>query len=235
MAPSRKNIKSTNVRLPRHYDFRIKNGCVIQIVGPSGSGKTFFACNLLLAKDLFKLPIREVYWHSGVKEGELGGTLRKLNKLRKGKVHYVNGLPAGWTDKPKRYDVIVIDDLFEEVNRDAVTFNQLFTKIARHRQVTVLFLTQNMFHQGGKHRTRNLNTHYLVLFKNPRDRTVIDFVARQAYPHKRKDLMEIFHDVTKNKPHGYLFIDFTQECPDSLRIRTDILNRRHGPLIYKLT
>ena len=44
--------------------------------------------------------------------------------------------------------------------------------------------------------------------------------------------MDVFHDATDNKPHGYLFLDFTQECPDGQRVRTDILNR-YGPTIYK--
>lgn len=225
--------KNNNGQISGDYDFRIENGCVIQIVGPSGSGKTYFACTLLLAKSLFKLPIRNIFWHSGVKEGELGATLRKLRDIKR--VQHVFGLPNGWVDKPCKYDAIVIDDLFEEANKDAVTFNQLFTKIARHRKVTVLFLTQNLFHQGGKHRTRNLNTHYLVLFKNPRDRTVVDFLARQAFPSQRKLFMEIFNDATMNRPHGYIFIDFTQRCPDELRIRTDIFNRKKGALIYKLS
>jgi len=209
---------------------RLKNGAVIQIVGPSGSGKTYFACTLLGSKNRFLSPIQTIYWHSGVKEGELGDTLKKLKKLKR--VRHVFGLPEGWIDKPKMHDAIVIDDLFEEANKDAVTFNQLFTKIARHRQVTVLFLTQNMFHQGGKHRTRNLNTNYLVLFKNPRDRTVVDYLARQAYPTNRKFLMDAFTDATENTPYGYLFIDFTQECTDDLRVSTDIFNKQ-GPLFYK--
>jgi energy-coupling factor transporter ATP-binding protein EcfA2 len=213
-------------------DTRIKNGSVIQIVGPSGSGKTFFICNLLSdSPNLFKLPIREIYWHSGVSEGEIGDTLTKLRKLKR--VHHVHGLPEGWTDKPKKLDLIIIDDLFEEVNQDAVSCNQLFTKIARHRQVTVIFITQNLFHQGGKHRTRNLNTHYLVIFLNPRDKTVIDYLARQAYPTDRKFLIDAFSDATDNKPYGYLFMDFTQECPDRLRIRTNIFNKISGPIFYK--
>jgi energy-coupling factor transporter ATP-binding protein EcfA2 len=212
------------------YDFRLKNGAVIQVVGPSGSGKTYFVCSLLGSKSSFRKPIKEIYWHSGIAEGEIGDTLKKLKRLRR--VHYVIGFPDDWIDQPKKHDVIVIDDLFEEANRNAATFNQLFTKIARHRQVTVLFLTQNIFHQGGKHRTRNLNTHYLVLFKNPRDKTVIDFLSRQIYPSNRKFLMDAFNDATNDKPHGYIFMDFTQECPDRHRVRTDILNRS-GPTIYK--
>ena len=140
---------------------RIKNGTIIQVVGPSGSGKTYFTCNVLASKSIFQHPIREIFWHGGVAEGEIGETLKKIKRLRR--VHYVLGFPQGWLNRPQQRDVVVIDDLFEEVNNTAVAINQLFTKIARHRQVTVLFLTQNLFHQGGKHRTRNINTQSLKI------------------------------------------------------------------------
>ena len=86
-----------------------------------------------------------------------------------------------------------------------------------------------MFHQGGAHRTRNLNVHYLVLFKNPRDRTVISYIARQAYPQNTKFLTDAFQDAT-NKPNGYLFIDFTQKCPEEFRVRTNIFD---DMIVYK--
>jgi len=207
---------------------KLTNGAVIQVVGPSGSGKTYFTCRLL-TENFFLHPIKRIFWHSGISEGESGETLKCLKRLRRLKM--IEGLPKGWINKPKKHDAIVIDDLFEEVNSDYVTFNRLFTKVARHREVTVLFLTQNLFHAGGKHRTRNLNTHYLVIFKNPRDRTVIDYLARQAYPQNRKFLMSSFNDATSNVPHGYLFLDFTQNCPEDFRVRTDIFN--HEITIYK--
>ena len=208
----------------------ITTGRIVQVVGPSGCGKTYFVCWLLARQDLFDKPIRNIYWHSGVEEGEHGPTLKKLCQLKS--VCHVKGLPEGWTERPKQYDAIVIDDLFEEANRDSATFNTLFTKIARHRHVTVFFLTQNMFHPGGKHRTRNLNVHYLVLFKNPRDRTVVDYVARQAFPHVRRDLMKAFEYVTSNSPHSYLFLDLTQETPDMFRVKTDVFNSYGYAVIY---
>ena len=71
----------------------------------------------------------------------------------------------------------------------------------------------------------------MVLFKNPRDATVIDYVSRQAFPNNRKYLIDSFQDATSN-PHGYLFLDFTQQCPDEIRIRTDIFNE-NGVAVYK--
>ena len=205
---------------------KLKNNATFQIVGPSGSGKTHFVCKLLQSK-LFNFPFRKIFWHQGG-DGEAGLTQCEFRKLKNIKV--INGFDENWSKRLRKHDVIVIDDLYQEANKES-DFNNLFTKIARHREVTVIFITQNLFHQGGNHRTRNLNVHYLVLFKNPRDATVIDYIARQAYPHNKKYLITSFQDAT-SKPHGYLFLDFTQECPDDLRVSTDIF-ASDGVTYYK--
>ena len=205
---------------------------MFQIVGPSGCGKTLFVTQLLLnAKSIFEEPIKQIYWLMGVDEGEKDLTAQCLSCLPN--LVLLNGFEEGWMDKPKQHDVIVIDDLFNESATEK-NFNNLFTKIARHRGVTVIFITQNMFHQGGQHRTRNLNVHYLALFKNPRDSTVIQFVARQAFSATPRFLIDAYLDATENVPHGYLFLDFTQSCPDELRVRSDIFNPL-GVTVYKQT
>ncbi len=213
----------------------LQNNTIFQVVGPSGSGKTLFVTQLLLnSEKLFQNKINRIYWLQGSVNdgGESGITKNQMVRL-KHRITYLKGFVKGWQDKAKRGDAIVIDDLFMESTKET-SFNNLFTKIARHRGVTVIFITQNMFHQGGNHRTRNLNVHYLVLFKNPRDQSVIDFIARQAYPTNKKFLISAFQDATENKPYGYLFIDFTQTCLDSLRVRTDIFNPQ-GITVYKQT
>ena len=210
-------------------DLRLCNGSVMQVVGPSGSGKTFFVINLLQNSDgLFKEPTKQIYWLLGANDGEIGETQKQFKSLN---VRLLKGFEKGWQDMPKKGDVVVIDDLFSESTKEQ-DFNNMFTKIARHRQVTVIFITQNLFHQGGQHRTRNLNVHYLVIFKNPRDSTVIDYLARQAFPSNRMFLIDAFRDATVDQPHGYLFLDFTQMCPDMLRVRTDIFNL-DGIIVYK--
>ena len=204
-------------------DLRLENGAIFQIVG---SGKSHFTCQLLQTKNMFKNQIKRIFWYQGIEQDEAGATGHMFKKLKNIKV--IKGFDEGWINRPKKHDVIVIDDLFSEANSQK-GFNDLFTKIARHSEITVIFITQNMFHQGGAHRTRNINVHYLVLFKNPRDRTVIGHIARQAYPHNSKFLTEAFHDATQS-PNGYLFIDFTQKCPEEMRVRTNIFNNM---LVYK--
>lgn len=203
-------------------DIRLKSGAVLQVVGPSGSGKTHFVCKLLSNPHIFQDNINNIYWLQGTEEGESGDTEKCMKALGK-KLKLIHGFKEGWESMAQRNDALVIDDLFHEANKEK-NFINIFTKIARHRNVFVVFITQNLFHQGGNHRTRNLNVHYLVLFRNPRDKTVIDYLARQMYPQNRNFLVEAFDDATANKPHAYLFFDFTQQCDDSIRVRTNILD-----------
>ena len=77
----------------------------------------------------------------------------------------------------------------------------------------------------------SLNSHYLVLFKNPRDSLQITTLARQMYPGKSKFLLEAFQDATQ-KPHGYLLIDLKPETNDEERVRTDILDRQRQ-IVYR--
>lgn len=206
---------------------KLANNSCFQIVGPSGSGKTHFVCKLLQNENLFVSKFQNIYWHQGG-GGESGLTDHEMCKLKG--IKFITGFDKDWAKRLTKGDVIIIDDLYQEANKED-DFNNLFTKISRHGQVTVIFITQNLFHQGGQHRTRNLNVQYLVLFKNPRDATVVDYVSRQAYPNNRKFLIDAFKDATK-EAHGYLFLDFTQSCPDELRVKTDIFNSS-GITVYK--
>lgn len=219
-------------------DFRLKNGAVLQVVGPSGSGKTFFVCKLLTMPNIFKAKINKIYWLRGTEEGEYNDSKTEhcmITLKKKQKFKFVNGFVPGWEELAQKNDVMVIDDLFHESTKEK-NFINLFTKIARHRSVFVIFMTQNLFHQGGNHRTRNLNVHYLAVFRNPRDKTVIDHLARQVYPQNRIFLIDAFDDATFHKPYAYLFFDFTQECEDDLRIRTNVLlenTKEQGVVVYK--
>ena len=133
------------------------------------------------------------------------------------------------------YDLIIFDDLLD-VKRSSFDVIAMFTKAAHHKPCFIIFITQNLFPGGKESRTRSLNTHYYILFKNPRDKSQIDCLARQIVPRKSKTLIDVFEAATK-PAHGYLFCDFTQECPDSYRFRTNLFGDLEAgtPItIYKL-
>ena len=87
----------------------------------------------------------------------------------------------------------------------------LFTKGSHHKNISVIFIMQNIFHKGKSQRDISLNTKYIVLYKNPRDRAQIQHLARQVYPEDPKFLLEAYLDAT-HAQHSYLFLDLSQDC-----------------------
>ena len=115
--------------------------------------------------------------------------------------------------------LIVLDDLMDSAYSTKV--GELFTKGSHHRNISLVLITQNVFHQGPSSRDISLNSKYIVLFKNPRDNTQIVHLARQVYTENISSFHKTYLDVCKT-PHTYLFLDLTQSINDLLRFRTKI-------------
>ena len=75
-----------------------------------------------------------------------------------------------------------------------------------HLNMSVVYIVQNLFDKGKHHRTISLNTHYLVCFKNPRDSTPIQTLARQIFPGRSHLVLEAFA-LDTDQAYGYLFFE----------------------------
>jgi len=87
--------------------------------------------------------------------------------------------------------------------------SQLFTKVSHHRNISLVLITQNVFHQGPSSRDISLNSKYIDVFRNPTDKTQIVHLARQVYPENISTFHKTYLDVCKD-PHSYLFMDFAK-------------------------
>jgi hypothetical protein len=124
--------------------------------------------------------------------------------------------------------LVIIDDMMREADGRVV---DLFSKGSHHRSLSVIFITQNLFHQGKGSRDMSLNSHYVVCFKNPRDRAQISHMSRQVYPQDPKHVQEAFANATQ-EAHGYLLFDFKQSTPDTHRLRTKIFPNDGCTIVY---
>ena len=97
----------------------------------------------------------------------------------------------------------------------------LFTN-GRHLNLSVVFVSQNLFYAGKKCRTISLNSTYTVVFKNPRDQSQIRHLACQMFPSEPKFLQAAYEEETKD-PYRYLFLDFHPNLPEFARVRGNIL------------
>lgn len=194
------------------YDLRLVNTSTILVAGPSLCGKTVFTRSLLDNHEtIFSSPFQHKFWFSAYKPED---DERLLN------VKYSIGLPDSFEDIPDN-SIIVLDDLMSESNTNKALTN-LVVRGVHHRKLCVIFLTQNLFQDSREHRTRCLNSHYTVVFKNPRNLKQINTLASQMFPKNAGYLIHAFHDATR-QPYGYLFIDTHQSTPDVIRFRANIL------------
>lgn len=191
-------------------DTRWKHPFTCIVAGPTGCGKSTFVMRLLRhAATIIDPPPEKITWCYGVWQSAYVD-----NDL----VRFEEGLPSGAFDASTR-NLVVIDDLMAETDERVTT---LFTKKSHHQNTSVLYLVQNLFPKNKESRTISLNTHYMVIFKNPRDASQIGHLARQMYPGRLKYVQESFRDAT-TPPYGYLLVDLKQDTPDDMRLRTGVL------------
>ena len=140
-------------------DVRLQAPFSLLCCGPSGCGKTQWTKKLLenSLNVMSHQPDRIAWcygeWQDGYRE------LSEQFPL----IEFIEGIPSNVFDMfdPKMNNMIIIDDLMAEAAGDKKIAN-LFTKGSHHRNLSVIFILQNLFYQGKESRTISLNN---VLFK----------------------------------------------------------------------
>ena len=140
-------------------------------------------------------------------------------------IEFNEGIPDD-IDEPDYLDVsqrnlIVLDDLMAQSGKDK-RIADLFTRGSHHRNLSVIYIVQNIFHQGKEMRNISLNAHYIVLFKSPRDKQQVSMLARQVNPGKVQEFMAAYEEAT-SRPHGYLMLDLKPTTDDQQRLKTNVL------------
>ena len=135
------------------------------------------------------------------------------------KIEFREGLPqTGDYANDPRSKLVIVDDLMRESSAGGAIVD-LFTKASHHNNLSVIFITQNLFHQGKGQRDISLNAQYIVIFRNLRDRAQITHLSRQLCPEDPRFLQEAYWDAT-SEAYGYLLLDLKQSTLDNCRFRT---------------
>ena len=116
--------------------------------------------------------------------------------------------------------LLIIDDLMSSAgiqNR----FRNSYAEISSQKFICV-FLVQNLFYHGKEMRNIILNVHYLVLYKNPRDKSQSRYLPQHVFPENPKFQVNSYQHATTN-PHSYLVLDLHPDTTEDFRILTNIL------------
>jgi len=186
------------------------------MAGPSQSGKTTLLVNILKNNEILITPNpnRIVYCYK-IYDKQIVQALSELQ------VEFNQGLPTLETFDKNISNLIILDDLMEQVVKDR-EMQDLFTVNSHHSNISVFFLTQNLFTQAKFSRTISLNCQYLILMNNPRDKQQIYTLGRQMYPTNPNYLVECYQDATRIN-YGYLFLDMSPSGDDKFRVQSNIL------------
>ncbi|XP_078355815.1 uncharacterized protein LOC144661000 [Oculina patagonica] len=216
--------------MERGEAFSFRTPSSILIVGPSASGKTVFASQLLLnhSDDLFGTSPDAVHycygaWQDGFRD------------MKKRGVKFHEGIPEeeDLTKWFPRGGVMVLDDLMEEGGNDKRVLD-LFTKHSHHRNITVLYLCQDMFPPGKYAKSISRNAHYIVAFKNPRDQLGMRNLLLQAFPSRWQDVMDVYAKTTE-RPFGYMVLDLHPASCDNKRIFSHLLKEKGCMRCYRFS
>lgn len=191
------------------------------VSGQTGSGKTHFVKNLLEHMDAT---------HSGkvvrviLAFSMLQSVYVQLKKQLGDMLELEEGFPSDKINQLMEsnaadHTIVILDDLMVELENDK-RLAVLFTKM-RHKNVSTIFLVQNFYFKAKHMTTVTRNAHYLILFENPRDASIISTLGRQIFPTYPKFLPDAFRQATQ-KPYGYLLLDFKPGKDKKLMVREGI-------------
>ena len=193
------------------FDPRLKHPFTGMVVRLTQSDKTSLVLSLIeRADDVIETPPERFIWCYN----KFPPDADDIDK----EIEFVDGLPDmnGLLGDSKR--ALIVIDLILETNH---SMSKLFTKRSHHRNVSVIYVNQNLSVKSKENITISLNTHYIVFFKNPRDASQIACLGRQIYPNDVKHFNEAFDDATQQR-HKYLLIDCKQSTLDECSLRASV-------------
>lgn len=194
---------------------------VFLLNGPSMSGKTTLMSDIIKhADNMFEIKPDKIIYAYTEYQDLFDDMLSNVPRLI---MH--QGLPStdqidNWS-RDTKHIVLILDDLAESFLKSPDTLALVTTK-CHHKCISVFWLSQNLFMHAKHSRGVSLNTHYIILFKSPRDKRQALSLASQIYPGQSAYFMSALQKA-HTPMYGYLCIDLSPASDDRYRLRTKIL------------
>ena len=239
------------------FNATIQHPFTMCVCGPSGSGKSTFVSNLALNRHniIGDGQFNYVYFLIGTvakqnplfvnvaanlkKDGIETVEIWEINEMypdqKTRRKDFPNFLESTIQDHHERGQkgLLIIDDLMKEMSEMDVLTN-LFTRISSHQNLSIIFITQNIFYQG-KNASAGItiyrNTKYIVLFVSRVDRSTIRYLVQRMSQGKNNHLLRLMIASVLEK-HRYIMINFDINRKSDLMFSTQLF--AHAPLFKPL-
>ncbi len=137
-------------------------------------------------------------------------------------IEFHDGVPSEQTldsfrQEKQAHGLVILDDLMEKIC-NSKTVEGIFTKGSHHKNITVVYVNQNLFCRGKSSRSITVNAHYIVLFE------CADFLQIEIFGKQMgfgKVLMEAYIDAISDD-FGYLVVDRAPRRNRLYQFRTKI-------------
>ena len=155
-------------------DYHFKHPTTIQVSGPTRCGKTRLL-RRILEEQLIQPFATRIIWVFSEWQQDYDMIRERYSSIV---------FEKGWRDEildslsPEQRNILVLDDQMG-VARSGTSVADLFTKGSHHKNLTVIYLVQNVYNQGKSQRTILLYSHYSVVFCNNRNASQYRTMAYQ--------------------------------------------------------
>eukprot|EP00116_Pleurobrachia_bachei_P013376 sb/3473638/ len=132
-------------------------------------------------------------------------------------IKFIHGLNFEEMDTSEP-SVLIIDDLILDTNKEVAS---AFIMGSHHRQISLFFITQNLFPNCDTFRLMSANAHYYVLFHNQRNFRQVHTLARQIFVGRDVHRITAAYKRASDKPRGFILLSFSPLLPKELTVITD--------------
>ena len=200
--------------------FKFKSPTTACITGPTSCGKTHFVFEIIKnKKDMFTSPVTKVIYCYKVWQEKFETYLTESSNEDRSKICFHEGVYDISKHNSKNHILLIVDDLMHEIGKDLAS---IFCVHSHHKNVSVFFLNQNLFLKNKYIRDINLNTQYLIIFKQRRDLLSIRALASQIFPGQIADFIDIYNKCV-SEPFSYLLIELHPSNIHRVLLRKNIL------------
>ncbi len=183
------------------------------IFGQTGAGKSQFMLELIRQKLVEPFP-KNVYYMFNIEQPWMSS----WHDTEEQPITFIKGLNFDKLDTSMP-SLLVVDDLI--LSKDKTDIAEMFIMGSHHKQVSLFYITQNLFPNCPVFRLMAANAHYYVLFHSRRHTRQVNTLARQVFSGGELKRISNAYLRCSKQSRGFIILCFAPELSSKLTVIGD--------------